>query len=550
MRAVQLTRPLLVLAAVVALGATAGSALAAGSTPAQWSTPANVSDLPASANRIADLQVVLDDAGTATYAWRESNGTVSRVRARSCTPTSCTAVEDLTDGTANVTGLRLALASSGTVAAIWTAGTDALQWRLRTNGTWGTAISAGTVAPSTTLVGATALGPGLAIAHTAPDAGKSVLSVTTCGRTADTCTTQRQSSAGVATGAVALDGDGRTNAGLAWVEDVAGGNHVVRWAPITATADAITVGTAVALSGETAPAKSSLAIDVDALSMTTVAWKEADASNPLVVQRFVLTAPPTGPAQPATATANPIVDDTIAIASDRKGSAVVTWAVSQGGAQVLSALPYAALAKGTQQAVTGEGVAQLPALGVTGDGQSLLAYVRDSQLATSNATTPAGTWSAVAIAPLAGAVVTTRPVVATSATGAVAAWVATSMTTGEQTLRTARFTAARTVLAPTVQVQRRTGIRWALATRVTTNQDGTFEQIGRITVRGRRIVACRITPRSITGNVSTAAICRLTRQAIRARRRGAIRIQLTTTFVAATGERATTRATYVLGRRR
>lgn len=544
-------RLLLALVASAAAVVPAGTALAAGSTPASWSTPANVADTTIQAGRAQDLRVVVDESGNAVYAWRESDGTTFRVRTRTCTATTCNAVENLTDGTANVSGLRLVLDADGTATAVWTldaAQTAKLQARARRAGTWGTAVDLYTGADRPTLQDAAAFGGGaLAVAHTTVVNGTVTANVTTCTAALALCTTASPSSAGLGIGGLVADANGATQGGLAWVEQQ-GLNRTVRWAPLTAANGTVTVGATTNLSGATDTTKTGLAIDVDRGGLTTVAWKDGDA---LMVQRFAPTAPPSAPASAATAGPNPVVDDSIAVASDDTGSAVVTWATSQNGAQVLSALPYAALVKGTQQAITGDGIAQLPALAVGGTGQSAIAFLRGNQVATASATTPASAWTGVDVAPLNGASVALRPSIAAARNGAtVLAWIATSTTTGEHTLRTARFTPAKTVVKPTVEVKRRTKIRWTLATQVTTNLSGTFEQVGRITVRGKRVIACRVTPRPISGNVSTAVICKLNRTAIKARKRAAIRIRLTTTFVASTGDKATSNATFTLPRKR
>ncbi len=533
---------------LVVLLCSAGPALAAGSTPAAWTTPANVTDTTVAANRVQELRVGIDEAGSATYAWRESDGTSFKVRSRTCAVATCNAIENLTDGTVSTTALRTAIDTDGASTAIWLAG-GALQGRVRTSSTWSAAATLPVVA-TPALHGLTTFSAGASAIGIASGTTPHVI---TCTTNLASCTdaTLALGAGRTLTGAVVVAGDGAAFGAVAWVERDGSGRQIVRYASLRSTAGTVTVGTPLDLSGLTETTKSSLVADVDRFGMTTIAWQESGTNNPLVVQRFTIDTPPTGPTTPATSGASPIIANSLGVGSDGSGNAVVTWVVAQDGKQMLSALPYAALIKGTQQAVTGDGVAQLPTLAVAGNGQSNLAYLRAGQIASSSTATPNGTWTAVTPAPLNGATVSATPALDAARNGAtVLAWVAISTTTGEQTIRSARFVPAKVVVKPTITVTRRTAIKWTLNTRVTTNLSGTFEQIGRIKVGGRKLIACRATPRAISGNVTTSVTCKLTRTAIRSRRAKAIRITLVTSFVNSTGNKASHTATFTLPRKR
>ena len=545
-------RLIAVLAGLAALALGASVASAQKVVPATWSAPAAVTDAPVPANRINDLRVVVDETGSAIYIWRESDGARNRVRTRTCSATTCTAVEDLTDGTNSVARIALALAADGTATAVWEYTTPSkLSARVRTGGAWSAETDVN-AAGSRTLQGAAAFGSGgLVVLSTAIAGARSVLAATSCASRLALCATTDVSNPANSASVPQIDSNGTDKGAVVWVEQAGAGNRVVRQAPISAGAAAPALGTATAMSAETPGTKTRLAVDVDKTGLTTVAWVDNDGSDGLYVQRFADSAPPAAPpAQPVFTTTGSIADGSLRAGSDELGNAVVTWATALNGAQTLSALPYASLTRGTQQAVTGDGQALVPSLAVAGTGTAALAYLRDSQIASSWAATPSGTWDVASPDATAGSNAV-QPVLAASRTGdVVLAWVTASQATGEQVVRTARLTPGRTTAKPTLKVKRRANAKRTVSTRVTASAKGTIEQVGHITVRGRRIVACRLAPRPIPANRSLTTTCRLTRAAIRQRRNGALRIRLTTRLVAVDGQKATSRITVRLARRR
>ncbi|MFM7693191.1 MAG: hypothetical protein ACKO7U_02620, partial [Actinomycetota bacterium] len=325
--------------------------------------------------------------------------------------------------------------------------------------------------------------------------------------------------------------------------------RVVRYAAITLVPNAVPVAAAsVAMSADSASTKTRLAVDVDKTGVTTVAWVERDATDALLVQRFAATAPPAAPpAQPVFTTAGTIADDSLQVQSDDAGGAVVLWATALGGAQTLSALPYSVLARGTQQAVTTDGQSLVPQLAVAGTGTAAVAAIRDGQVSGAWAATPAGVWTAVAPAPVDGSTAAQPSLAAPRAGQMVLAWVTSTQANGEQTIRTARLTPGTTT---TLKVVRRKRVHWTVSTRVTASATGSFRQVGRITVRGRSVVACRVAPLGVAAGKARVATCRLTRAATAQRRRAALRIRLVTTFTADDGQRATATIVVKLARRR
>lgn len=232
------------------------------------------------------------------------------------------------------------------------------------------------------------------------------------------------------------------------------------------------------------------------------------------------------------------------------GGAVVLWATALGGAQTLSALPYSVLARGTQQAVTTDGQSLVPQLAVAGTGTAAVAAIRDGQVSGAWAATPAGAWTAVAPAPVDGSTAAQPSLTAPRAGQMVLAWVTSTQANGEQTIRTARLTPGSTTPKPTLKVVRRAQARGTVSTRVTASATGSFRQVGRITVRGRSVVACRAAPLGVAAGKARVATCRLTRAATAQRRRAALRIRLVTTFTADDGQRATATIVVKLARRR
>ncbi|MGA0121528.1 MAG: hypothetical protein ACO3KD_00775 [Gaiellales bacterium] len=545
-------RSVMVATGLVALAVGPGVASAQKSVPARWSAPAAITDSPVPANRISDVRVAVDETGSAVYVWRESDGARHRVRTRTCSATTCSAIEDLTDGTNSVTRLALALAADGTATAVWEyTNPSKLSARVRTGGAW-TAETDVNAAGSRALQGAAAFGDGgLIVLSTAIANGRSTLAASSCASRLAICATTDVSNPANSASIPQVDANGTDKGAVAWVEQIGAGNRVVRHAPISADANGPALGTATSMSGETPSTKTRLAVDVDKTGLTTVAWVENDGSDGLYVQRFADTAPPAAPpALPAFTTTGAIADASLRIAGDELGNAVVTWATALNGAQTLSALPYASLTRGTQQAVTGDGQALLPSLAVAGTGTATLAYLRDGEVAASWAATPSGSWIVASPKATAGASAG-QPTLAASRRGdIVLAWVTANQTTGEQVIRTARMTPGRSTAKPTLKVARRPNARWLVSIRITASAKGTIEQVGRITVRGRRVVACRIAPRPIAANRTLTVTCRLTRAAIRQRRAGALRIQLTTRLVAVDGQKATKRITVRLARRR
>ncbi len=543
-------RPLVALTALAAIALAPAAADAQKDVPASWSATSAVTDAAVPANRIADLQVVVDEAGTAVYVWRESDGAKSRVRTRACTATSCTAVEDLSDAAKSAQRLAVAQARDGTVTAVWEyAVPSAISGRARTGGAWGPEASIN-AAGLRTLQGAAALADGgLAVVLSS---GGQPIELATCTQRLAVCLTGQVSNPANAATAPQLASNGADRAALAWVEQGAALTRVVRYAPIATVANAVpAAGAAIALSADSASTKTRLAVDVDKTGIVTVAWVEKDASDALLVQRFAASAPPAAPpAQAVFTTAGAIADDSLQIHSDDASGAVVLWATALGGAQTLSALPYSVLQRGTQQAVTTDGQSLVPQLAVTGTGTSAVAYIRDGQVGGAWAATPAGAWTAVAPAAVDGSTAAQPSLAAPRAGQMVLAWVTSTQANGEQTIRTARLTAGSTTPKPTLRVVRRAKVRGTVSTRVTASATGSFRQVGRITVRGRTVVACRTAPLGIAAGKARVATCRLTRAATAQRRTAALRIRLVTTFTADDGQRATATITVKLPRRR
>lgn len=540
-------------AALAALALGAASAGAQKVVPATWSAPAAVTETPVPSNRINDLRVAVDETGTAVYLWRESDGVRNRVRTRACSGTTCTAVEDLTDGTNSVARIALAMAADGTATAVWEyTAPSKLSARVRTGGAWAAEADVN-AAGSRVLQGAAAFANGgLVVLSTATAGAVTTLGATTCAQRLALCATADVSNPANSASIPRADANGADKGAIAWVEQIGAGNRVVRYAPLNPNASGTpVVGAASAMSAETPGTKTRLAVDVDKTGLTTVAWVDNDGSDALYVQRFADTAVPAQPpAQPVATTTGAIADGSLQVASDELGNGVVTWATALGGAQTLSALPYASLTRGTQQAVTGDGQSLVPALAVAGTGTSALAYLRDGQVAASWAATPEGSWAVASPDAIAGAN-GAQPAIAASRKGdVVLAWVTATQATGEQQVRTARLTPGRTKAKPTLSVVRRANVKWTVSTRITSSAKGTIEQVGRITVRGKRVIACRVAPRPIEASKATAVTCKLTRAAVRQRRTGALRIQLTTSLVAVDGQKATSRITIRLARKR
>ncbi|MFM7247336.1 MAG: hypothetical protein ACKO2Y_07720 [Actinomycetota bacterium] len=543
-------RPAVALAALGALALGPAAADAQKDVPAAWSAPSAVSDAPVPAGRIADLQVVVDEAGTAVYVWRESDGAKSRVRSRACTATACTAIEDLSDTAKSAQRLAVAQALDGTVTAVWEYQVpSAISARARTGGAWGpeAAVNA---AGLRTLQGAAALANGGLVVASTRAAGP--LELSACTQRLAVCTTSEVSTPAATASIPQLDANGADRAALAWVEQGAALTRVVRYAAITLVPNAVPVAAAsVAMSADSASTKTRLAVDVDKTGVTTVAWVERDAADALLVQRFAATAPPAAPpAQPVFTTAGTIADDSLQVQSDDAGGAVVLWATVLGGAQTLSALPYSVLARGTQQAVTTDGQSLVPQLAMAGTGTAAVAAIRDGQVSGAWAATPAGVWTAVAPAPVDGSTAAQPSLAAPRAGQMVLAWVTSTQANGEQTIRTAQLTPGSTTPKPTLKVVRRAQARGTVSTRVTASATGSFRQVGRITVRGRSVVACRVAPLGVAAGKARVATCRLTRAATAQRRRAALRIRLVTTFTADDGQRATATIVVKLARRR